>query len=776
MKKGLRVKNILKRRDFLKISSGTAAAVAGVSCMPGTLGALGMQDIKGSKEFVGTICDMCSSGCQVEGKVVEGKNVFIQGNRYSEPMGGSVCARGAAGHSQLYDNQRIVTPLIRTGKRGEGKWREASWEEALDLVANNFNKIKKENGPQSVVFTSKMGDRHSHMTAFASAYGSPNIFSHMSTCPITYSTVHMTTFGKILKQDYDHSKYILQFGHNLFEGIDIVLTRKLAKAVGNEACKIVVLDPRFSVMASKADEWFAVKPGTDLAFILALIHVWLRDDTYDKEYVEKYSIGIEKLIESTKDTTPEWQEELTGIPVQNVERIAKEIYAAAPHCIIDWGHRGTTSLAEFQKTKAVTISNILMGSIERKGGAYFAKDAATVNAFANQEIAPSIDNPHAFIKHAGTLRIDGASEQGDNQFISNVHGSLTDLAKNIIAKKPYEIKGMFSIRHNPVFTVANTNEMRKAMHTLEFIVVSDIYMSETALMADIILPESTYLEREEGIEDASGKAPAYKMRNRVVDPINGTMSNVEIFRTLAYKMGLDNKYNWKNLTEFRVKQAKGNMELLTELVRKGYANSNIPPLLALEKKYIDAFIKKYPSAKCNLDEDGLYSSFMKMKTPSGKMEIFSQSIEDQFPGAGVPGIDEMELAHGYPYILLSGKTAIHTNAHTHNVPFLNMLMSDNPVWIHPETAAKEGLKDGDKIIIESAVAKEKGSVMITEGIRPDSLFVYFGFGRESQDLKRANGKGTNQSKILPSIKGRISSTMITNVGVRIKKAQGVNDA
>ena len=760
----------INRRGFLKVCSGAAVTAAGVSFMPGTLGALEKFTVTGSEEFIGSICDMCSSGCQIEGKVVGGKNVFIQGNRHSERMGGSVCARGASGHSQLYDKQRIVSPLIRTGERGENKWREATWNEALDLVAENLNKIKREHGPASVVFTSKMGDRHTHMTTFANAYGSPNIFSHMSTCPISYATAMTHVFGYVLKRDYEHSKYILNFGHNLFEGIDVALTKQLAKAAASEECKFVVLDPRFSVIAAKADEWLPVKPGTDLAFILSLIHVWLRDGTYDKEFVEKYSVGIEKLVESTKDATPEWQESITGIKASAVERIAKEIYAASPHCMIDWGHRGTTSLAEYPKVKATIIANILMGSIERKGGGYFPKNAQVVNNLAGEQVAPVVINPDAHIKASPEPRMDGAGEAGENKFISRVHGSLTDLASGILSEKPYPIKGMFSIRHNPAHTVSNTNEMHEAMKKLDFIAVCDVYMSETALMADVILPEATYLEREEGITKLPGKAPAYAMRNRVVKPINNTLTNIEIFRELASRMKIDSQYKWKTLRQYRTAQAQGNAKLLDQLKKTGFASFDIPPLLAMEKKMVKEFTRKYPMANNSLDENNLFSHFLtNLKTPSGKMEIFSQQVEDVFPGYGVPGVADMELAHGYPYILTTGKTAIHTNGHTQNVPFLNMLMSDAPVWIHPDTAKKENLRNGDQVMLESKVAKDKATVMVTEGIRRDTLFVYFGFGRNSADLKRTNGVGTNMSKLLPTIKGPVSSTMITNVGVKITK-------
>ncbi len=758
------------RRDFLKATSATAA-IAGTSCMAGKLGSLDNQVFSGGNKAVNSYCEMCSSRCQIQAKVENGKVKFIQGNKHSKGMKTSVCARGASGHSQLYDNERLVKPLIRVGQRGENKWMEVSYDEALDFIAKKMSKIKEEYGAKSMIFSSKTGEQFNHLITFAGAYGSPNTFSHLSSCPITYKVAFPHTYGTSLARDFSKAKYILNFGHNLFEGIAVSKTKKLAHAANSDKTKLVVLDPRFSIIASKADEWYPVKPGTDLAFVLALTHVWLRDGTYDKEFVDKYTVGIEKLIESTKDTTPQWQEKITGIKAEVVEKVAKEIYKAAPRVIIDWGHKTTTGPSEYQRTRAILIANALMGNLEKEGGLFMKKKAKTVNKLAKMDIVPLITNPDKAIKASKESRIDKCGEKGeDNVFISRKHGVLQDIPKAILSGIPYEVKGWFMTRTNPLVTVADPVKMKQAMQKLDLIVVNDIYMSETASMADVILPEATYLERDEGIIDKSSKAPAYMMRNKVVDPINNTLSTAQVFRSLAKKLRIDGLYKWDNVTQYRVQQAKGNVSFLEKLTKDGFVSFGVPSLLYREKTYVDKFVHKYPHASSHLDEDGLMTEMMKFKTPSGKIEIFSEKVEAEFPGYGVPRIDDMDLQKGFPYIITSGKTAIHTNGHTQNVPYLNSLMSDNPVWINPVTAKKEGIKSGDKIFIESYIGKEKATALVTEGIRPDTLFVYMGFGRESEKLTRTNGVGTSQSKLLSLSKGPVCSTMITNIGARIIKA------
>ncbi len=278
--------------------------------------------------------------------------------------------------------------------------------------------IKEKYGAESVLFSAKTGEHHGHMLTFANAYGSPNMFSHYSSCPATYKVAFAHTTGSGLKRDFGKAKYILNFGHNLFEGIAVSKTKKFAKAAASEKCKVVVLDPRFSVVAAKADEWYAVKPGTDLAFILALIHVWLRDGKYDKKFVSESTIGLEELKKSVLTTTPRWQEKITGIDASVVERVADELYNAAPKCIIDWGHKTTTGYAEYQRTRAIIIANVLMGNLEKEGGTYFAKKAKTVNKLAGMNIAPDITNPNKHIKGSKTPRIDGAGESGENRLLA----------------------------------------------------------------------------------------------------------------------------------------------------------------------------------------------------------------------------------------------------------------------------------------------------------------------------------------------------------------------
>lgn len=763
--------NVQARRDFLKLASLSATSAF---FMPGRLEALGEYALKGSDKWVNTLCEMCSSRCLMKARVIDGKITFLEGNEFAPMMGTSLCARGIAGVSQLHDKERLIKPLIRVGKRGENRWREVSYEEALSFVAQKMDELKARYGAQSILFSSKTGESFEHLRHFAYAFGSPNTFSHWSSCPIAIKTASKHTFGDELNRDYANSNYILNFGHNLFEGIDIALTKPLAQLANHSTKKLVVLDPRFSVIAAKAHEWHPIKAGSDLAFVLALLHVWIRDGKYDHNFIQRYTVGFEHLKASTKETTPLWQKQFTGIDAQVVERIADELYQAAPSCIIDWGHKATTTKAEYQRTRAILIANVLMGNIEVEGGIYFVKDAQWINTFVGSDIAVELSNPFK-TKAPNIPRIDGAGEKGVFCFVSSKHGVLQAIPQAILEQKPYPIKGWVMTRHNPLMSVAHPQKMKEAMHALELIVVNDIYASDTAMMADVIFPEASYLERDEGVVEIADKSPMYTMRSRVIEPIGGTISHAELFRKLAQYLKCDEGYMWQTMESFRMAQVKGRHALIEELWSKGIAKGSIPPLLCREKSLVNTFCEKFPHLDSRKDKEGSFSHILNtLSTPSGKIEIFSKTIEEIFKGYGVPSAVEMDVSEGYPYVLTSGKSAVHTNGHTHNVPFLNMLMSENPVWMHPTTAKVHGLKQGESCYIQNRIDRLKAKVFITEGIRPDTLFAYMGFGTDSIRLSRAYGKGMNPSKLLPLHISPICGSMVTNVGVEIVKIEAMH--
>ncbi|WP_095497403.1 thiosulfate reductase PhsA [Paraferrimonas haliotis] len=753
------------RRSFIKGAGMGGGACALYSILPGTVATLSAVELKAKAAEVKSACEMCSTRCPISARVIDDKNVSILGNDNATPFGGKVCARGGAGHSLLYDPQRVVKPLKRVGERGEGKWQEISWDEAYSTIASRLNQIKKEHGPEAVAFSSKSGSLHRHLFNLARGFGSPNTFTHMTTCPGAYIIAANAMLGGRIARDLGNSKYIVNFGHNLYEGINMSETRGMMNAQMDKGAKLVVFEPRFSIVADKADEWHAIKPGTDIAIALAMCHVLIKEDLYDKAFVKQYVEGFEEFKQEVADFTPERAQAISEVNAADIVRITREMAKAAPAVCVDFGHRATFTTEEFDLRRALYAVNILLGNIEREGGLYFKRKAKAYNQLAGEMVAPELASPGVSLPKVTAKRIDQVDEQFSMLWSSGgIYQSILDAA---LEAKPYAIKGWVVSRSNPMQTMTDRARIEKAMKAMDFIVCCDVYISETAAFADIILPESTYLERDEEIADRSGKNPRYSVRQSVVDIIGDTRPSWQIWRELGIALGLEQYYPWQDMSTLRLAQAKGDSNFLNQVLKEGWLSYG-KPLMLREPRLVKQFAEAYPNAR-SVDEDGTYASALTFKTPSGKIELSSKRVENMAPGRGVIKYRDVQLKQDDELFFIQGKVAIHTNGATHNIPMLANLMSDNGLWIHPLTAGRLGIKSGDDIRVYNATGSETGKALVTPGIRPDTVFAYMGFGSKNEELKRAYGKGIHCGNLLPDVTSPIAGMNIHTAGVKVEK-------
>lgn len=744
------------RRNFMKCV-GLSPIVLN---MPGVLGAFD-KELKFPRKFTKSICEMCSSRCLIDVRVDEENKLFIQGNIYSKATQGKICARGGSGVSQLLDPKRLVKPLLRIGERGEGKFKEISWEEAYKFIALKLNEIKSKYGAKSVAFASKSGPESIFINQFAYAYGSPNIFDHGNTCPSAYSVALKSVFGtSSLERDYANAKFILSFGHNIYEGMVISYIRAINKAL-EKGCKLVSLDPRFSMLSSKANEWIPIKPASDVAFMLAFIHTLIYEELYDKKFIQKYTIGFEKLKEGIKDYTPELMAKECDIDAKKIKELARECASFSPHCIVDYGHRSTFTPEEIEFRRAIAIANTLLGNIETKGGIYFLKNAKIYNKFAKENVAPIFENVLPKIIKPKDLRIDGVDiKDGEFSKIGEKRGIYTKVFNTILTQDPYPISGLFISRSNPVITANNAKEVIAALKKLELFVCIDIYLSDSAMYADVILPESSYLERDEQFLANAGKYPSYSVRQKVLDPIGDTKASSQIFKELATYMNLNKFFPYKDIEDFRMKQAFKYPEFIYELKNKGVLEYGIE-LLARDKESIEKFIEKYPNSKQFLDEDGEFKDLLACQTLSGKIELFDEVLEKAC-ARGALTYNKIKLKEENEFYFIQGKVAVHTNGHTVNVPWLNALMDNNAVWINQKIANDLNLKKGDSIKITNEVGSVIAQVLPTIGIREDTIFAYFGFGH-------INKKGISASYLLKNDISPVCGNNVHTIGVNIEK-------
>ena len=267
-----------------------------------------------------SVCGMCTVRCPIQAEVEDGGCTFLQGNPHASGIKGAICARGSAGLGLINDDERPQVPLIRTAKRGEGQWREASWEEALDYVAERMKSIMDVHGVRSILFSDRGGPfRDLHMS-FMRGLGSPNYCNHDASCARNVQHAALSVFGfgrKDLVYDLKNARHVVLQTRNIFESINVKEVNDLAEAMAN-GCKLTVIDIRANPVSCKADRFFMVRPGTDYAFNLAIIHVLLTEKLYDAEFARLWINDLNDLYRFVDPYTPEWAEKETGIPAQEI--------------------------------------------------------------------------------------------------------------------------------------------------------------------------------------------------------------------------------------------------------------------------------------------------------------------------------------------------------------------------------------------------------------------------------------------------------------------------
>ena len=746
----------MKRRQFLK---GTLFGTGGAIVAFGGFGTLtkldprnAVAEAKDSEKIVYSACEMCRNQCPIAVQVKNGKVVKVDGHPNDPAMGGTLCARGQAGPSLLYDPQRIKKPMIRTGARGEGKFKEVSWDEAYQYISDQLKKVIDKSGSESVALSSRKGPHDLFFRTIGQGIGTPNIFSHEATCPMTRSVALDTTFGtEGISADYGNTKYLISLSRNWLEGIHVPQAKGVMKALNNGA-KLVVLDPRFSVSASKG-EWMPIKATTELAFVMAMANIMINENLYDKDFVGQYIEGFEQWTEAVKDKTPEWAAQETGLAKEDIVRVTREFATAKPHAILDFGWRTALTTNDFQLRRAIMMVNMMIGNFEVAGGYFHNKSASVLKSFPEQAgyALPLGGLKRPTFSKPTKPRIDNTGVKGTpGQIIPMYDGGVGQIPISILTGKPYPIQAWLIHRFNPTITLGDSEQTIEALKKLDFIMTCDVYMTDTAYYSDVVLPENTYLERYEQVYDMSGLTPKYVLRQPAVSSVYAdTKPHWQIYKELGEKMGLSKFFPYQDIEEVLNQQLTPAGLTLDLMKEKGvWTPSGMKPF------YVRATDSK--------------ASLPFIATQSKKIEFFSPEVEE----ATMEGIP-VYVKHPQPeegtFRFVQGKVAVHTNAGTANVPVLNELMSTNSLWINTVSANKLGIKDGDDIIVTSGKFEHKGKATVTEGIRPDTVFAYHGFGRISPELKRAYGKGINVNKLVSGQLGTVGNSVTSMNFVTLKK-------
>ena len=675
-----------------------------------------------------SLCFMCSIRCPIKVQAKDGQVTWIEGNPNVPGMEGSLCPRGAAGINMLYDNERVQAPMIRDGERGSGKWRKVSWDEALDYVADKLKAIIKKHGGQSVV----LGERTQLAThvskTFLKAIGSPNHFTHDALCKGSVNTACRSMFGLKDAQiaiDYKNTRHIVLYGRNIFEAISVKEVNNLTAALENGA-KLTYIDPRVSVTATKAHRYWMIRPGTDLALNYALIHVILKERLYDAEYVDRWVHGLSELQDFVRSYTPEWAEAETGIAADEIITLAREMSKDKPSVIFHFGYRGAHHTNEIYLRRSILILNALMGSIETKGGYVFKKGPGEVGAKPARKLTeqkfPKIE----------VGRFDKVGTP-DLPLPDPDHGVPQMLPHAILNEDPYPIKAMFAFRFEPLGSIPDTNLMKKALDKLDLIVAIDINYSDIAWYADVILPESTYLERTDCVQQANGPKPQMFLRRQAVGPRYDTREGAMILKQIGERIGIGDFFPYTSIDDLVQWQLDGTGFKMEDFDAKGFVAYCKDPIFWDRK-------------------DGL-----KLKTPSGKIEFKSALLEDA-GFASFPEYVPVERPDGDKFRLVTGRVALHTHVSTQNNPYLAEIVPENVLWINKERAAELGIANNDLVEVTSKVGTGQLKAFVTDLIHPETVFMLHGFGHQASRATRSYKKGVSDSLLQENISDKVGGS------------------
>jgi len=717
------------RREFIKISAmgaGTLALGAGISRY--SMGSTFLDDLmamgttgKEKLHRYPTYCEVCFWKCAAWVYTdAEGKIMKVIGNEEDPHCNGRLCPRGTGGIGMYYDEDRLKKPLIRVEDNGKQTFREASWDEALDLVARKFKEIAAKYGPESIALFNHGSPGH-HFAHLLKAFGSSNVVApSYAQCRGPREVGFETTFGASVgapePTDIRDTRCLVLIGSHIGENMHNGQVQEMSDAIDRGAT-IITVDPRFSTAASKSKYWLPIKPATDLALLLSWIHVIINEELYDKDYIGKYAKDFDKLKAHVASMTPEWAYGITTLDPDLIRRTAREMAAAAPAAIIHPGRHVTWYGDDSQRSRAIAILNALLGSWGRRGGFYF-KEAISVPEYPG----PEYPKPAWSWKETlnGKYPLAGLS----------VSNTLID-ASIPGPENQHRIHAWIVAGTNLPLTMPDKTTTLNAMEALDFMVVVDTMPMEITGYADVILPECTYFERYDDIRNEAHREPYIALRMPATEPLYDSKPSWWIAKQLAEKLGLGAFFPWKDYTEVLDWQLKGLGSSLEEMKKLG--------------------VKKFPRKKGDLYMvDGIEPVF---ETPSGKIELYSEHLASL-------GFDPIPVYTPHPeppegfYRLIYGRAPMHTFSRTANNPNLVDLMKENSVWVNPKVAGIWNLKKDQYVWLKNqdgVVSTFPIKVRITERIRWDSVYMVHGFGHHNKELKRAYGRGANDSELITRV-------------------------
>jgi anaerobic selenocysteine-containing dehydrogenase len=636
----------------------------------------------GESKKIKTVCRNCHGGCGVIATVADGKVVKVEGDPESPISYGTLCSKGLAVTQMAYHPDRITHPM----KKVNGKWERISWDEALDTVTNKFKEVIAAHGPEAIVVGQGTGrDYESHLYRFANLLGTPNVLTAGHFCYVSRVASTLITCGNLPICDYrGEPKLIVMWACNPqwsnpdeYKGVDFWKAYK-------KGAKLICIDPRKGFVAKKAHLWLQLRPGTDAALAMGFHRVIMEEGLYDQEFVTQHIHGWEEFKERVmKDYPLERVQEITWVDKDLIRQAAK-LYATTKPACIHWGvpTEQTNNCTDFTRTATGLMA--ATGNLDVPGGnvLYVNPPTRTVAEFA---------------RHKELSAEQRAKRLGGEQYKLGARVAFITPKvawESILQGTPYQLKAGLLCGTNPVVSRDNAREAYAALKALDFLAVIDFFLTPTAELADIFLPAGTWLEQDHVADN--WKRHGFVLARQKCVEIGEAWQDHKIFMELGKRMGQP----WWNTVEealdYLLEPAGLNWE---EFKKKGYVQGEM-----VYHKY---------------RERGF-------STPTRKVELWSTTLEkwgfDPLPKyVELPEspVSTPELLERYPLILNAGlRTPTFFHTANRQQPWLREIRPNPIVEIHPETAKKYGIQDGDWVYIESPRGRVKEQAKLYDGIDP----------------------------------------------------------
>lgn len=647
---------------------------------------------------------MDHGGCGLLITVRDGKVIKVQGDPESPISLGYVCPKGLAAAERVHHPHRLTRPLLREGPRGQGMWRAIGWEHALEILSRKMREISKLQGPEAIVFAqgAPKGLEFWLMMRLANAIGSPNVAGIGNMCHMPREISSVLTFGFWPEVDYDHPPgCIILWGSNLDQtNEESTISSRLRRALGRGS-SLIVVDPRPTRMTEKARIWLKLKPGTDAALALGMMRVMVDEGLLDMEFIGRWTVGFDKLVQRLEEYPLERVEEITWVPAHLIREAAR-LFAKERPSAIQMGNALEHTIYAHQACRAVCCLMAISGNLEEPGG----------------NVKPSLP---ATMKVRDFVLMDRLPQRRKMMLSKswNFHPLLATVPAQLATRAflegdPYPVKMAYLQGTNPMLSYPNSKRVRDALEKLEFLAVAEIFMTPTAAMADLLLPVATHLEFDD-IGNYGLPKSFILARPKIIDPPGEAWSDLRILNELGKRLGLEDAF-WENESQI----------LDTVLSPSGLTYEEFKEKLILWG-------------------DRTYRSYIQegFRTPSGKVELWCSQLEergmDPLPGFSSPWKGASCPSRDYPFIMTSAKNPVFFHSAWRQIPSLRKISPEPVCEISPETASLLGITEGEWIWIRTEGGRIRQKAKIVEGLDPRVVCASYGWWFPEADYETLFG-------------------------------------